>query len=193
MGNFKKSVRLLAFAAFVFIGLYICLDTGVFAQNSLPPLPDTAQTEAAASKVELKAPIDTHEVGDNVLSDEERLKAEEDAKIKEELNNEQRQMTEAAPLKVEDKNFDPNSNEELTKNVVPNTGDELLKLVSMFAKVMLGVILASFIIYFLLLFTRKFFHPPLPSKGEEDFDVRDLNSPKNTDDALKSFLDRTNE
>lgn len=162
----------------------------VLAEN--PPLPDVSAIQSetnidAANKVRLKAPAPAE------LTDEEKEKAANEAKIKEELTNEQKQLGEAVPLKVEDKDFDPNSNDELTKSVIPNTGLELIKLISMFGKVMFAVILASIIIYFLLLFTRKFFHPPLPEKTEEDFDIRDLNSPKNTDEALKSFLDRTGE
>ena len=180
-----------------FIKLYLLIlivllgfNVQVFADN--PPIPPTNEIQAetnkdASKKVQLKAPI--HEE----LTEEEVLKAAEEAKIREELANEQKQLGEAAPLKIEDRDFDPNVNEELTKEVIPDTTNELIKLVSMFAKVMLGVILASVIIYFLLIFTRKYFHPPLPKLSEEDFDIRDLNSPKNTDEALKSFLDRTGE
>ncbi len=166
------------------------LNVSVFAEN--PPIPSESdiQTETnidASKKIQLKAPIEQE------LTEEERIKAEQEAKIKEELTNEQKQLGEAAPLKVEDSDFDPNVNEELTKTVIPDTGNELMKLISMFAKVMLGVIIATGIIYFLLLGTRNFFHPKLPEKGEEDFDIRDLNSPKTMDEALKSFLDRTGE
>lgn len=164
------------------------INSQVFAEN--PPIPGGTDIQAesnidASNKVQLKAPI--HEE----LTEEERQKAEEEAKIRQELSEEQKQLGEATPLRVEDKDFDPNANEELTKNVVPNTGLELIKLISMFGKVMAGVVIASLLLYFILLFTKNYFHPPLPSKGEEDFDIRDLNSPKNTDEALKSFLDRT--
>lgn len=164
------------------------VNSQVFAEN--PPIPKGAeiQTESsidASNKVKLKAPI--HEE----LTEEERQKAEEEAKIREELTQEQKQFGEAAPLKIEDKDFDPNANDELTKTVVPNMQLELIKLVLMFGKVMAGVVIASLLLYFVLLFTKKYFHPPLPPRGEEDFDIRDLNSPKSTDEALKSFLDRT--
>lgn len=157
-----------------------------------PPIPSidtvqTVETEAPKANVQLKAPIEVE------LTEEEKAKAAEEAKIKEELTKEQKYIGETAPLRVEDNDFDPNSNEELTKEVIPNTSDEFIKLISMFARVMLAVLAASVIIYYLLLFVRKYFHPPIPSIGEEDFDVRDLNSPKNTDEALKSFLDRTGE
>lgn len=160
-----------------------------YAENQASvPMPGAGQTEnAPVAEVELKAPINVE------LTEEEKAKAAEEARLKEELTNEQKQIGEAAPLRVEDKDFDPNANEELTKEVIPNTGMELIKLISMFARVMLAVLVASFVIYFLLLFVRKYFHPPLPAKGEEDFDIRDLNSPKTTDEALKSFLDRTGE
>jgi len=168
---------------------FFSINMHTFAQNSPLPVSEAVQAEsvgvASSDKVRLKAPINEE------LTEEERLKAEEEAKIREEIAQEQKQIGEAVPLKVEDKDFDPNTNDELTKNVVPNTGTELMKFVSMFARVMLGVIIASLLLYFILLFTKKYFHPPLPAKGEEDFDVRDLNSPKNTDEALKSFLDRT--
>jgi len=163
---------------------------GVFAEN--PPLPSESDIQKestidASKKVQLKAPIQIE------LTEEEKIKAEQEAKIREEFTNEQKQISESTPLHVEDKDFDPNANEELTQAVIPNTGSELMKLISMFAKVMLGVLIATFMIYFLLLATRNYFHPKLPSKGEEDFDIRDLNSPKTTDEALKSFLDRTGE
>ncbi len=170
--------------------LFFSLNASVFAEN--PPIPpvNEIQNETgidASKKVQLKAPVQQE------LSEEERLEAEQEAKLKEELTNEQKQLGEAAPLKVEDSDFDPNANDELTKKVIPDTGNELIKLISMFARVMLGVIAATIIIYFLLLWTGKFFHPKLPAKGEEDFDIRDLNSPKTMDEALKSFLDRTGE
>lgn len=173
----------------LFLMLLFGLNAAVLAQPEALPVPGSGNTVEAnvPARVQLKAPIEAE------LTEEEKAKAEEEAKIKAELAEEQKQLGEAVPLKVEDKDFDPVSNEELTKNVVPNTGMEIIKLISMFARVMLGVIIATGIIYFLLLFTRKYFHPPLPEKGEEDFDVRDLNSPKTTDEALKSFLDRTGE
>lgn len=182
---FKREVLKLFFATLIVL---FGINMQVFAEN--PPLPsaESIQKESnidASNKVQLKAPIQQE------LTEEERQKAEEEAKIREELAEEQRQIGEATPLKVEDKDFDPNANEELTKSVIPNTGLELIKLISMFGRVMLGVVIASLLLYFILLFTKRYFHPPLPAKGEEDFDIRDLNSPKSTDEALKSFLDRT--
>lgn len=174
----------------IIFAVFFGLSSIVFAEN--PPLPSDIdiQTESniyASKKIQLKAPIEQE------LTEAERLQAEKEAKIKEELNEEQKQLGEAAPLKVEDSDFDPNVNEELTKNVIPDTGNELIKLISMFARVMLGVIIATGIIYFLLLCTRNYFHPKLPARSEEDFDIRDLNSPKTTDEALRAFLDRTGE
>lgn len=184
MNNKKFKIFLLVLA--MFFGTF-SVGAQVVAEN--PPLPSAesmqAESGADSGKVQLKAPIQEE------LTEEERQKAAEEAKIREELAEEQKQIGEATPLRVEDNDFDPNVNEELTKSVVPNTGLELIKLISMFGKVMFGVALASLMLYFILLFTKKYFHPPLPSKGEEDFDIRDLNSPKNTDEALKSFLDRT--
>ncbi len=187
MKNFNaKFAKLFLSGAIILFGLNV----QVFAENQTTAPTPGIQQEAevtTSEKVELKAPINIE------LTEEEKAKAAEEAKLKEELTQEQKQLGEATPLRVEDKDFDPNANEELTKEVIPNTGTELIKLISMFAKVMLAVLVASFIIYFLLLFVRKYFHPPLPSKGEEDFDIRDLNSPKTSDEALKSFLDRTGE
>lgn len=183
----KNEILKICFAiAIVLFGI----NMQVLAEN--PPIPSAndIQKESnidASNKVQLKAPI--HEE----LTEEEKTKAEQEAKIKEELNQEQKQIGEAVPLKVEDKDFDPNANEELTKNVIPNTGVELIKLISMFGKVMFGVALASLILYFLLLFVKRFFNQPIQTSSEEDFDIRNLNSPKNTDEALKSFLDRTGE
>lgn len=168
--------------------VFLGLNFQAFAEKPPVPSVETVQAETSnAPKAKLKAPIEVE------LTQEEIEKAAKEAKIKEELTEEQKHIGEAAPLKVEDNDFDPNSNEELTKEVVPNTSDEFIKLISMFARVMLAVLAASVIIYYLLLFVKKYFHPPLPNVGEEDFDVRDLNSPKNTDEALKSFLDRTGE
>ncbi len=186
MKNLNKIYKWFLIIFMVLFGL----NANVFAEN--PPIPSNSDIQGetnidASRKVQLKAPIPVE------LTEEEKLKAAEEAKLKEEFTNEQKQFGETTPLRVEDSDFDPNANEELTKNVIPNTGNELLKLISMFARVMLGVIIATGVIYFLLLATRRFFHPELPSKGEEDFDIRDLNSPKTTDEALKSFLDRTGE
>ena len=138
------------------------LNIRVFAEN--PPIPSVndIQTESnidASKKVQLKAPIQVE------LTEEEKQKAAEEARIREEFANEQKQISESTPLHIEDRDFDPNANEELTQAVIPNTGSELVKLISMFAKVMLGVLLASIIVYFLLLATRNYFHPSLPSKS----------------------------
>ncbi len=170
--------------------IFFSLNSLVFAEN--PPIPSQIDIQResnidASKKIQLKAPVEQE------LTEEEKLQAEKEAKIKDELNEEQKQLGEAMPLHVEDSDFDPNANEELTKDVIPNTGSELIKLISMFARVMLGVIVATGIIYFLLLCTRNYFHPKLPKRSEEDFDIRDLNSPKTTDEALRSFLDRTGE
>ena len=173
----------------LFLTFLVGISPAALAEPEILPVPGNGNAVEAnvPARVQLKAPIETE------LTEEEKAKAAEEARIKAELAEEQKQIGEAEPLKVEDKDFDPNSNEMLTQDVVPNTGMELIKLISMFARVMLGVIIATGIIYFLLIFTKKYFHPPLPEKGEEDFDVRDLNSPKTADEALKSFLDRTGE
>lgn len=167
--------------------LIIAFNIQAYAENQPAPLENAVRAENSSNKLKLKAPIVDE------MSDEERKKATEDAKIKEELIEAQKSMTETDAIKIEDKDFDPVSNDSLAKEIVPNTGSELFKIITLFAKVMIGVILSAFVIYILLLFTKKFFHPPLPSRGEEDFDIRDLNSPKSADEALKAFLDRTDD
>lgn len=170
---------------------FLC-SNAVLAENTAP-----ADIKNQPKKIELKAPIQdtsSQAQSEDVSQNSETLENEIDEQsVKNELTDEQKAITESDAPVVKDVDFSVNSNDELKKDVIPNTGSELEKLVFMFAKVMFSVLLCSVILYFLLLLVKKFFHTENIIKSDESYDIRNLTSPENSDEAMKSFLDNTKE
>lgn len=75
--------------------------------------------------------------------------------------------------------------------VVPKMNKEMLSVALMFFKVMIAVLISSFIIWGLLLFVRKFFGEKLEEQVPRWGDEPDLRTPKNDSIALKNFLNQT--
>lgn len=70
---------------------------------------------------------------------------------------------------------------------------ELYRTVKMFLKVMFGVLISSIVIFFLLLFVRRFYSPiqKMSELCTDEERKELLTTPKNMCGALKNFLDKT--
>ena len=75
--------------------------------------------------------------------------------------------------------------------VVPKMNKEMFRVALMFFKVMIAVLISSFIIWGLLLFVRKFFGDKIDEQVPKWGDEPDLRTPKNDSIALKNFLNQT--
>lgn len=95
-------------------------------------------------------------------------------------------------VKVNDLDIEPMNTYGVKKNVVPDIKSEGKKVIGYFLRVMLGVILSSIILCLMLPFIKKYYGSAFVNpKEEEYFEAFDLTTPKNKQDALKMFLNRT--
>ncbi len=95
-------------------------------------------------------------------------------------------------VRVDDLDIEPISTKEVKKSVVPDTKKEGKKVVSLFLKSMIMVLVCALLLYFLLMFVRKNWNDAFKEeKFEEEFEVLDLAIPRTKIEALKSFLNRT--
>lgn len=76
-------------------------------------------------------------------------------------------------------------------NVVPKLHSEIFDVMFMFVKVMLGVAIASLIIYGLLILVKKYFGENLEENVPKWDNEVDLRTPKNDTSALRGFLNQT--
>ena len=79
----------------------------------------------------------------------------------------------------------------LDVQVVPKMNKEVLNVALMFCKVMIAVIISSFVIWGLLLLVKRFFGENLEEQVPNWGDEPDLRTPKNDSIALKNFLNQT--
>lgn len=95
-------------------------------------------------------------------------------------------------IRVNDLDIEPINTQEVKKTVVPDTKKEGQKVFAYFLRAMLGVVLCAIILYFVLIFVKKFYGSAFVNPEEEEyFEAFDLSTPKTKQDALKSFLNRT--
>ncbi len=94
-------------------------------------------------------------------------------------------------VKVEDLDIDPINTDKLKNTIVPDPKKEGEKIIALFLKTMLGVVICTGLLYLVLLFVKKFYTSGFVN-DEETFENLDLSTPQNKQDALKSFLNRTN-
>lgn len=95
-------------------------------------------------------------------------------------------------IRVNDLDIEPINTQEVKKTVVPDTKKEGQKVFAYFLRAMLGVVLCAIILYFILIFVKKFYGSAFVNPEEEEyFEAFDLSTPKTKQDALKSFLNRT--
>ncbi|MBR1976871.1 hypothetical protein IKA15_01170 [bacterium] len=79
----------------------------------------------------------------------------------------------------------------LDVQVVPKMNKEFFNVALMFCKVMIAVMISSFIIWGLLLIVKKFFGENIEEQVPKWGDEPDLRTPKNDSIALKNFLNQT--
>ena len=94
-------------------------------------------------------------------------------------------------INVEDSDIKPINTESVKKSVVPDPHKEGKKVVGLFIKTMLAVIICSALLYLILLFSKRFYAKSLINSESEELETFDLSTPNNKNDALKSFLNRT--
>lgn len=94
-------------------------------------------------------------------------------------------------VKVNDLDIEPMNTRKLKKEVIPDVEKEGRKVIGLFLKTMMAVILSAVLLYFILLFVRKFHGNKYIPNSDEEFAEFDLAPANNKDDALKSFLKRT--
>ena len=94
-------------------------------------------------------------------------------------------------LKVHDLEIEPIDTNKVKKNVVPDSKKEAKKVVLLFFKTMLGVVICAFALYFILLFVRKYYGNSFTSGDVDDYEELSLSNPENKQDALKIFLNRS--
>ena len=93
---------------------------------------------------------------------------------------------------VADLDIDPINTDKVKKNVVPDTKNELKKVIGLFIKTMISVAFCAVLVYIILLFVKKYYGSAFaPPAEDEDYDNLELTTPDDKTDALKSFLNRT--
>ena len=92
---------------------------------------------------------------------------------------------------VEDANIEPINTSKVKQSVVPDSSKESKKVIGLFFKTMMAVLISTAILFILLLFIKKFYYNNFQNYESEELDSLDLSTPNNKNDALKSFLNRT--
>ena len=95
-------------------------------------------------------------------------------------------------VRVNDLDIEPMNTQGVKKSAVPDTKKEGKKFIAYLIRVMTLVALSCIVIYFVLLFVKKYHSSAFSNKEEDEyFEALDLTPPNNRPDALKSFLNRT--
>ena len=95
-------------------------------------------------------------------------------------------------VKVNDLDIEPIDTQAVKDTVVPNTKNEGKKVMGYFLRAMLGVVLCAILLYFILLFVRKYYGSAFVNSEEEEyFESFDLTTPTSKQEALRTFLNRT--
>ncbi len=94
-------------------------------------------------------------------------------------------------VKVEDSDIEPINTGKIKESVVPDPNKEGKKVIGLFLKTMIAVLFCAVILYFILLFVKKYYAGSFFSSDSEDLDDFDLSTPNSKNDALKSFLNKT--
>lgn len=94
-------------------------------------------------------------------------------------------------VKVEDTDVKPIDTEAVKKSVVPNSHNESKKVFGLFLKTMLAVAICAILLYFILVFVKKFYSSSFMPTEDESIENLDLATPNNRQDAIRSFLNRT--
>ena len=94
---------------------------------------------------------------------------------------------------IKDLDIEPINTDKVKRHVVPDTKQEGKKLIGLFIKTMLMVAFCAVVIYFILLFIKKFKKSSFIPYDEEyeNEEMLELTTPRTKTEALKSFLNRT--
>ncbi len=93
---------------------------------------------------------------------------------------------------VVDLDIDPINTDNVKKSVVPDTKNEIKKVVGLFIKTMIFVAFCVVLLYLILLFVKKYYGSAfVPPADEDDYDNLELTTPEDKIAALKSFLNKT--
>jgi len=93
-------------------------------------------------------------------------------------------------VKVHDLEIEPINTSNVKKNVVPDSKKEAKKVMFLFLKTMFGVVICAILLYFLLLFVRKYYGVSFIATDTDEEEL-DLANPENKQEALKMFLRRS--
>jgi hypothetical protein len=94
-------------------------------------------------------------------------------------------------VSVKDLDIEPIDTKKVKDTVVPDTAKEGKKVIGLFIKTMVAVILCALALYCVLLFIKKFYSHLFVNQDSGELENFDLSTPNNKNDALKSFLNRT--
>ena len=94
-------------------------------------------------------------------------------------------------ISVEDAEIEPINTKKVKDNMVPDSSREGKKVIGLFLKTMVAVGFCAVILYFILIFVKKFFASAFINHDFEELENLDLATPNNKQDAIRSFLNRT--
>ncbi len=94
-------------------------------------------------------------------------------------------------VKVNDLDIEPINTSAIKNDVVPDTKKEAKKVLMLFIKAMFIVTLCAGLTYLGFLYAKKYHSEMLNTNEPKDFDMLDLATPQDKQDALKSFLKRS--
>ena len=93
--------------------------------------------------------------------------------------------------KTSDFETSPIDTQNLKKNVVPDSKKESKKVINLFLRVMMAVLLSAGILYVILLFIKKYYGSAFAVQEYDEYESLNLSTPNDKEEALKSFLNRT--
>ena len=94
-------------------------------------------------------------------------------------------------VSVQDLDIEPINTKKVKDTVIPDPSKEGKKVIGLFLKTMVAVGFCAVILYFILLFVKKFYSSAFVNTESEELENLYLSTPNNKQDALKSFLNRT--
>ena len=119
------------------------------------------------------SPVGICETGIPVIQDETTINLSEDTK-------------------VQDLDIEPINTENVKKEVVPDTQNEIKKVFGLFVKTMFAVAFSAVLIFCIAIFVKKYYKSAfVPQKEDDEYDNLNLATPETKTEALKFFLNKT--
>lgn len=95
-------------------------------------------------------------------------------------------------IKIDDLEIEPIDTKKVKDNIIPDTKKEGKKVIGLFLKTMVAVALSAIILYFILIFVRKFYSNSFTSKESmEEIETLDLATPNTKQEAFRIFLNKS--